>query len=162
MTYYCYEGSRYQINDELYQRNLPSSPPQMTFSPRAVQTRFVMMPLVDCRRKSGVPIVKRRPYDHKETYLPTREAPYSGYAKAIDIETILHNTIFPIQKASQSKFIPSSQSDLYQLYVKNGRPVRQTHPALFKEQRWNRVNRDKCGLGHKFFDNHTKYQVKGM
>ena len=162
MAYYCYEGSRYQINDEQYKRNIPSSPPQMTFSPRPAQTRFTLMPFVDCKKKSDVPIIKQPPYDNTKTYLPAAEAPYSGYARAIDVETMLHNTIFPIQKAPQSKFIPSSQSNLYKHYIDNSRPVHQSHPALFKETRWNLVDRDKCGLGYKFFDNHTKYQVKGM
>ena len=49
----------------------------------------------------------------KETFSPGNLAPFNGYMRKIDDESKLKNIIFPNQRATQSKFIPSSTSDLY-------------------------------------------------
>ena len=162
MAYYCYEGSRDQVNGEMYNRNLSSAPVQMNFSPRPTQTRFVRMPLVHCKQESPVHIANLPDYEVSETYLPAAEAPYSGYANNVDTETVLRGAVFPLQRGARSKFIPSSQSNMYQHEVVNGRPVRQTHASLFREETFAPVKRDECGTGYKVFNNHTKYQVKGL
>ena len=162
MAYYCYEGSRHQINGETYNRNLPSDPVQMNFSPRPTQTRFVRMPIVHCKQESKVPITRLPDYEVNKTYLPAAEAPFAGYANNIDVETVLRNTILPLQRGARSKYIPSSGSNLYVHQPVNNRPVSQTHPALFQEQVFQPVKRDECGTGYRVFNNHTKYQVKGL
>jgi len=162
MAYYCYEGSRYQVNGEMYNRNLSSEPVQMNFSPRPTQTRFVRMPLVHCKKESPVHIANLPDYEVSETYLPAAEAPYSGYANNVDTETILRGAVFPLQRGARSKFIPSSDSNMYQYQVVNGRPVRQTHGSLFRKQTFSPVKRNECGTGYKVFNNHTKYQVKNL
>ena len=162
MTYYCYEGSRYQINNEIFGRNLPNEIVYGNFSQRPAQTRNTRMPIFDCFKQSNVPIKQKNIYNNSKTYLPAEKAPFSGFADNVDIETLLRNTIFPLQVAPRSKFIPSSKSELFQSKVINTKPVQMTHSSLFRQDRFNLKNQNKCKLGWKVFNNHTKNQIKNL
>ena len=162
MTYYCYEGSRYQINNEIFGRNLPNEIVYGKFDPRPAQTRYAKMPIFDCFKQSSVPLKKNRIYNSSHTYLPTKKAPFSGFADNVDIETLLRNSILPLQVAPRSKYIPSSKSELFQTKITNSRPVKMSHLKLFKEERFNYENKNKCKLGWKVFNNHTKNQIKNL
>jgi len=82
----------------------------------------------------------------------------------IDDESKLRNIIFPLQKGIQSKFIPSSSSDLYnnEFYVV-GRKEYNPYVGLFKKENFKPVipcNTDQ--IGFKTFNNHTRQQTKNL
>lgn len=160
MAHYCYEGSRKQINNEQYYRNIPSSDLQMTFSPRPVETRHQLLPMVDCREPSKYAIIQKPPYCASKTFAPSSKAPYSGY-KADD-ESSLLNIFFPLQAAAQSKYIPGSRSDLYHYTVEGNKNPPREHSDLFRQDRFLPKNADPCNLSNLKFYNHTKYQVKNL
>ena len=162
MAFYCYEGSRKQINRENYYRNLPSNDLQMVFSPRGVQTRHVKMPIVDCRKPSKYAIKKEPMYEPQKMFNPSNVAPYAGYANNVDEESSLYNIVFPTQPGIQSKWVPNSDSDMYKDKISNSRPVEMNHPGLFRREQFLPRNSDPCNLGYKVFNNHTKYEVKGL
>ena len=162
MTYYCYEGSRKQINDEIYYRNIPSSNLQMVFSPRGVETRHIQMPIVDCRKPSTYVIKKESIYNTQKTFNPASDAPYSGYADNVDRESTLYNIFFPLQQGIQGKFIPESSSDLYHHSVYVNRPMSIKHAGLFYREKFAPKNANPCNLGQKLFNNHTRLQVKNL
>jgi len=160
MAYYCYEGSRKQINSEIYYRSLPSNDLQMTFSPRAVNTRHIKMPIIDCRKPSKYMIEAKPKFEPKKMFNPSNQAPFSGYSA--DEESRLKNIFFPLQACAQSKFIPHSQSDMYKENVPTNYTWQPRHGALFYEKPFPPKNADPCNLGYKIFNNPTKYHVKDL
>jgi len=160
--YQCQEARVEDLNKRIYSRNKPSVPLQNTFSPRAVPTRYVKMPIIDCRKAANVFIKNRGPYTPYKTFYPgDAQAPWSGFATAIDQDSRLKNIFFPLQKCPQKYYVPSSDSDLYEYEM----PIKSTemkHNLLFKKEKLAAFNPNKCDLGKKVFNNYTRYQVKNL
>ena len=161
-VYYCQFQGAAQINNGIYDRNLPSSGLQMSYSPRPTPTRYVKMPILDCRMPTSVPCKRVGIYNSAKTFNPGTSAPFTGFAGGIDQESRLQNRFFPLQKSAQAKFIPDSNSDLYKVMIPGGQPVAMTHQLLFKKENLGLANMNKCGLGGKLFNNFTRQQVQNL
>ena len=161
-VYYCQFDRAAEINNGIYDRNLPSGPLQMSFGPRATPTRYVKMPIMDCRKPASVPCKNVGIYNPYQTFNPGTSSPFSGFAAGIDQETRIQNRFFPLQKSAQAKFIPGTGSDLYAVHMRNTHPVQMTHPLLFKKEVLSSVDMNKCGLGKKLFNNFTRQQVQNL
>ena len=158
----CQEARVENLNKRISSRNKPSESLQPTFSPRPVPTRYVKMPTIDCKKKATVFIKNKGTYTPYNTFNPgTAQAPWSGFAAAIDQDSRLKNIFFPLQKCHQSQYIPSSESQLYkyQIMVK---PVEMSHNLLFNSEDFNLSNPNKCNLSNKLFNNYTRHDVKSM
>ena len=135
----------YQTNTRLYNRNVPSGPVQAYLDVRAVPTKYSYFPIVDPRKPALVPMQQFPTYHQSTTFLPgNTTSPWSGFATNVNTESELRNQIYALQKCSQSVYVPSSTSDLYQVSVsqqqsnqKNGNQQQtnqqQTHPYLFEQ-----------------------------
>ncbi len=154
-AYICQQYLTDELNDRLFARVTPSKTLEPYFEFRAVGTREQTMPVFDCRTKSSVPLVQHG-FDVEKTFNPGQKAPLSGYCNNIDIETRLRNTIHPIQKGNaQGIYIPDTSSDLFNL----------KHVPLYEETPLEKQaphNPNKCGIGNKFFANHTRQQTKNI
>lgn len=161
---YCNQERLTEINNRISDRNIPSQALQMTFDPRSVTTRRSIFPALDCHSRSNMPIIKQAPFETLNQFNPGTSAPYSGYATHIDEESRVQNMFMPAQKwTAQTKFIPSSRSDLYVApNVTPSQPVMQTHPMLFKEENFAPFNPNPCNMGHNVLYNHTRQQVKNL
>ena len=93
-----------------------------------------------------------------------QSAPYEGYSKNVDVESVLHNSFHPTQKCVQSKYIPNSRSDMYNAnyLIPASNPVRMTNNLLFKKTQFNAFNPNQCNLGYKVFNNHIRVQTKNI
>lgn len=161
-VYYCQFQGAAQINSGIYDRNLPSSDLQMSYSPRPTPTRYVKMPILDCRMPTTVPCKRVGIYNSERTFNPGTSAPFSGFAGGIDQESRLQNRFFPLQKSAQAKFIPDSNSDLYKVTVPGAPSVPMTHKLLFKEEKFGLADMNTCGLGGQLFNNFTRQQVQNL
>ena len=158
----CQEGRVEDLNKRIAVRNKPSDYLQSTFSPRPVPTRYVKMPAIDCKKEANVFIQNRGIFTPYNTFNPgTAQAPWSGYASAIDQDSRLKNIFFPLQKCPQTEYIPGSNSELYKYQVMVN-PIEMTHELLFKKELFSEKNVNKCNLGKKLFHNHTRHQVKSL
>ena len=97
--YYCQQNRVEDLNQRISSRNIPSNVLSSVFDVRPVPTRYVKMPIIDCRTKSKVPKKKSQKYCPYTTFNPGDSAPYSGYARAIDQNSRLKNIFFPLQNA---------------------------------------------------------------
>lgn len=158
-VYYCHKNRTEELNKRIYERNIPSSQLQMNFDPRSVQTRYVKMPILDCRMPSKTPIRSEPVYNQGKVFNPGSSAPYSGYATNIDNDSRVKNIFFPNQTCAQAKFIPGTQSDLFKATVPTPQP---SNSLLFHQPTLAPFNPNKCNLGYNIFYNHTKQQVKDM
>ncbi len=155
-----------ELNERISVRNVPSSTMQPAFSIRSTPTRYVTMPIVDLRTEAKEPLQRHPKFDVEKTFNPgTRTAPWQGYADNVDTETVLRGTIFPLQAADQSKYMPGTASDLYNFpTMENTNPVSIKTPLLFSQKPFNDFDPNEYSrdVGFKFFDNHTRQQTRNI
>lgn len=133
-----------ELNQRIYARNYGDTP-AFYFSPRPVPTKYTTLPIVD-ERLTGQDITCKPIFDTTKQFLPGSNAPWSGKANTIDIETHLYRP---------KNYFPSSQSDLYQLRVPS-MPTVQPHKHLFESVRTS-DNGIKVSIPEKqFFYNDTR------
>lgn len=169
-----------QLNDRIHQRNFPSQELQTHFSPRSTPTRQCLFPMVDNHMPSATPIKKNPNYNIEANFNPGTSSPWSGYMTHVDNESRLRNQFHANQTAAQSKYIPSSSSDLYNYDIQKEiinahrqhfplieQPASdittpQPYPRLFETPQFSSFDANEHGLGMNTFENHTRQQVKNL
>jgi len=153
-----------ELNNRISSRNIPSNILEAKFSIRPVSTKYSLFPIIDQYKNTNVPINNTAPYNIGTTFSPGNdEGPWSGYNNNIDIETLLRNQNFAIQKCEQSYYVPSSKSDLYNSdnYQKDQKE-NQPFPGLFESQTFYNFNPNQFNLGNEIFNNSTRQQLKNL
>jgi hypothetical protein len=155
-----------ELNSRLYDRNIPSGPMEAVFGVRPLSTKYALLPIVDRRPKPQEPIRQVPTYNTSQTFLPgDGHGPWSGFATKINDESRLRNQFYALQKAGQAFFVPSSQSDLYQVNIPTtSRDEMQPHPYLFEETILTAFdpNPSPSTVGNLIFQNSTRQQVMDM
>jgi hypothetical protein len=147
-------------NQRIYDRNIPSQILQPYISVRPVMTKYSLMPIVDPRAPVNVPMEQLPIYNQEQIFNPGTAAPWSGYSSNVNVESDLRNQIFALQKCSQSVYVPSSSSDLYQFGFKTTKQEVQPFPNLFANEQFNQFNPNPENVGHDVFYNSTRQQLK--
>lgn len=161
-VFYCNQVKRDELNERISYRNIPSSELEPQFSMRPVSTKYSLMPILDQRMTPEVSINITPTYNVGKVFNPgTRQAPWNGYASNVDVETILRNQVFALQKADKAYYVPSSDSDLYKV-VAVGRYETQTHPELFSIPSLSSFNPNTLNIGNELFNNSTRQQTKSL
>ncbi len=123
-----------EINDRIKSRHFSDYPLEPNFSPRPVSTKYSLLPIM-AKNSNPEPTVRIKPaFEHivEMNFNPaTRNAPFKGYARNIDTETILRNQTMALQNASQNVYVPSSNSDMYKVHVSYSNHVEQPYKHLF-------------------------------
>ena len=86
-----------------------------------------------------------------------------GYFDNVAVESQLRNQYFALQSgANQGTYIPSSQSDLYNVSVpSSSNPVTQPFPDLFTRPIYQNTRIVVPGVGDDQFFNNTRTQLRG-
>ena len=151
-----------ELNQRISERNIPSEYLQPQFSLRPVSTKYATLPMIDRRIKAEVQLRPVVPYNIGKVFNPgSAQAPWSGYASNVDVETVLRNQTFALQKNGQSTYIPSSNSDLYEVEV-FGRQETQPFPNLFEEPNLAPFNSNPHNIAQDVFNNSTRQQIKNL
>lgn len=165
-AYLCNQERTQELNERIYNRNIPSQKIQPQYDPRPVKTRRVLFPTIDCQNNSDVNIhTQKKIYNQHSHFNPGSKAPYSGYSENVDQESRLKDIFMAKQKwTGQTTFIPSSSSDLYQNTIQES-PYNDKHSLLFHSNYNTKQNDNKdldkiCGYGKNLFHNHTRQQIK--
>jgi len=163
-VYLCQNDRTTQLSQRMYERNLPAEQLSMSYGPRPVPTRYVLMPMLDCRTPADVPCLVEPIYDTETEFSPGNSLPFDGYQNNIDEESKLRNIIFPMQKCGQAAYIPSSTSDLFHAnyLTETNRPVNMTNKLLFNTEQFTPFDPNTCNIGNKYFNNFTRYQVRAL
>ena len=149
------------INYRSYVRNVPSQPLQPYLDFRSVSTKYSRMPIIDPRKHSNVPLTQMGTYNIEKVFNPGNDkAPFSGYNP--NQESILRNQIFALQDCSQAAYVPSSNSDLYQVHWKQN-DLLQPFPDLFQKQVFPiKGYQHSEHVGYALFNNATRQQHKDL
>jgi hypothetical protein len=153
-----------QHNQRRSERFVPSQPLQPYFSTRPVQTKYTLMPIVDQRQVSNVPVIQRPVYQPEIIFNPGSSSPWSGFSTNINKESELRNQIYALQDCSQAVYVPSSYSDLYQINWKQQPNIQQPFTDLFNKQTFDKFNPnpDSEVVGFALFNNSTRHQNKDV
>ena len=148
-----------------YQRNIPSQMLQPYLDSRPVLTKYSILPIIDQRQQSSVPLIQQATYNISNTFNPGNDSgPWSGYASNVNHESELRNQIYALQHCGQATYVPSSDSSLYKVGWNNATKQQQPFPDLFQQQQFSPVNpnphNDK--IGYALFNNATRQQLKGL
>jgi hypothetical protein len=161
--YYCNLERSDELNKRIASRNIPSGPLQPQFDIRPLSTKYELLPIFDRRMKPTVPLKCEPTYNIGHTFNPgTAQAPWSGFAANINHESQLRNQFFALQNSAQSTYVPSANSDMYQVTVDGSPTVLQPFPSLFIQPILAPFNPNLCNMGQNLFDNCTRQQVKSL
>jgi hypothetical protein len=153
-----------ETNMRIYDRNIPSQMLQPYIDVRPVMTKYSYFPIVDPRKKLSVPLTVQPTFNPHKVFNPgNTTSPWSGFASNINTESELRNQIYALQKCSQSVYVPSSKSDLYN-YGFTPKPTPQSHSLLFETDSFSQFNPnpDSKTVGSEMFFNSTRVQVRDM
>jgi hypothetical protein len=155
-----------ELNQRIASRYFSDAPLEPNFAPRPVQTKQTIFPMVKNARSMKEKKVSYPDYNVQNNFNPgTDNGPPSGIINNIDVETILRNQTHALQHgASQSVYVPSSASELYNVSVVSA-PSIQPHPDLFTIPQFsNDVHPNNRGnsIGVDRFFNHTRTQLRNQ
>ena len=162
--YECNSKMQEQTNKRIYDRNIPSQTLQPYLDVRPVLTKYSYLPIVDPRRRIGVPLQQQPTYNVHSVFNPgNTTSPWSGFASNINKESELRNQIYALQKCSQAVYVPNSNSDLYQ-YKFHSTKQHNPHELLFQKDTFSSFNPNPEPelIGSQLFLNSTRAQVKGI
>jgi hypothetical protein len=160
--YLCQYERQNEINDRISSRNIPSAPLQPFYYQVPVSTKYGYMPILDQSKPATVPLNNYPVYSPHTTFNPGNNmAPWSGYVNNVNIESTLRSQFFALQDCEQSQYVPSSNSDLYNVYVPP-KPIKQPYPNLFKKEIFEHCNPNPHNLGNNFFNNDTRNENKDI
>lgn len=163
-VYFCQMNRTTELSKKMSNRNIPSHQIGASYFGRPVDTYATLFPILDCHLPKSNEPAKFPVYDQHNMFNPGQGAPFNGFAKNVDVETVLRNTVHPLQKAPQSKYIPGTRSDLFhnQYLTQTTEKKNMKNNLLFQKQVFNNFNPNRCGLGYKLFNNHTRVQTKDL
>jgi len=154
-----------QTNTRIYDRNIPGNVLQPYLDVRPVMTKYSILPIVDPRKETNVKMIQQPVFNPHTTFNPgNTRSPWSGFASNVNTESELRNQIYALQKCSQSVYVPSSKSDLYQFSFQPQNNVQQQHSLLFEQNTFSNFNPnpDSNIVGSGVFNNSTRTQVKEL
>jgi len=153
-----------ETNSRIYDRNIPSQVLQPYIDVRPVLTKYSYFPIVDPRKELNVPLIQVPTYNVHNVFNPgNTTSPWSGFASNINRESELRNQIYALQKCSQSVYVPSSKSDLYDYTFKTiAKP--NPHALLFQNDVFSSFNPnpDENIIGSNIFNNSTRAQLRDL
>ena len=86
--FFCQNNRTTQLSERMYARNIPSEQLSMTYGPRPVPTRYVLMPMLDCRKPTNVPCLREPIYNTQQEFSPGNTLPFDGYQNKIDDDVL--------------------------------------------------------------------------
>jgi len=161
--YFCKREVDDLLSERIYERNIPSEPLKPEFSPRPEQTKFTVLGKQSPSKSVKCPSTPRYPNfsTNKIFYPGNAQAPWYGYAANINSESTLRNQFFALQDCDQAKYIPGTDSELYNVKV-SSTPMPQPHPHLFRREDFSPHQPNTCNIAKDLFHNHTHQQLKDL
>lgn len=161
--YVCHSSLQKDIDNRMYDRNIPSHFLQPYLNVRPVMTKYSRLPIVDPRAQTRVQLEQQPTYNVNKVFNPgNTQSPWSGFASNINLESELRNQIFALQKCSQAVYVPNSMSDLYENKIPQTSSSQQPFQLLFQKEKFNGFNPNPYNLGKSVFNNNTRIDNRNL
>lgn len=157
-----------ELNNRIYNRNVPSHTVTQTFDPRPTNTRQQLYPMYVSKNMEGNMNTYDIQYFHNKNISESNgfnpgKGPYVTYANNIDKETQLQDRFMVKQKwTPQTKYIPNSDSDLYKTQVYSSKYIENPHKLLNEQPYFAPFNPNIKQIGTDVFNNHTRNQIRNL
>ena len=156
-----------ELNNRIQSRQFPDTPLAPNFSSRPILSKYSRFPILG--KRENVEIYPKNVHNIATNFSPaTQNGPPNGYLSNIDVETNLRNQNVRLgNKEDATTFVPSSNSDLYNVSVPvTQNATSQPHPNLFDFRnaqhdnfRQSHVNPN---TGNNLFHNNTRTQLRSL
>ena len=153
------------MNQEIYGRNIASTPINMNFFPTSVSTKYQHFMTHDLNNRVETKIKYYGEYDVSNTFFPSDSKPhFSGFAYNIDLESGLRNQIYPLEHSDRTKWYPDSKSNMYVNdidFVNVNKNL--DNDLLFRRETFDDFNPNiSNSIGNDVFYNPTRVQLKDL
>lgn len=150
-----------QLNDKIYSRNIPSTEMMPNVSTRGVSTKYSTLPIIDRHRFPKEEFKKFESYQVSNVFNPGNDgAPWNGFASNVNLESILRNQFFALQKSDRAYYVPDSSSELFNAPEISSKV--DTDLLVFKNEPVINFDPNPLNLGKETFNNFTRYQLKNL
>lgn len=153
-----------ELNARMQNRHFPDVGLAPNYDPRPVPTKYSHFPIADRRAHPNVAIRPQLDHVVELNFNPgTSRGPSATYFANVDKETVLRNQAFAVQHgADQGVYVPSSQSDLYNVTVVSRPGELQPFPKLFEAPQFASIPHPNTveSIGRDVFANHTRTQLR--
>ena len=162
----CFHGQHDRVNElnnRIVDRQFPDTPLRPNFDPRPVPTKYALFPIIDRRTPAEIPIESSDYLDDSGFYPTSTNGPPKVVLQNIDTESILRNQTVALQHgAPRGVFVPSSQSDLYQVSIDSRMGEEQPFPNLFTTPHISSSRNPvmNTSIGNSTFHNFTRIQLR--
>ena len=136
---FCLQNRTQVLNDRIFSRNNPYFHQPPRYDPRSVGTKRTRFPIITSNNVCD------------------KHSKKNGFN--VDLETVLHNRQFALQRSELNEYVPSSTSTLYNDYIPNGVAVNNPHNLLNTSNISRNFNPNKYNLGKNTFHNYTRNQL---
>ena len=148
-----------ELNQRLNTRYFPSQTLKPNFDPRPVQTKYTLFQTLEEQPNANVSLNKYNNYTTKDVFYPgNSKAPVDFALDNVDVESLLRNQYFALQKNDRAYYIPNVDSILYEHHSHLADKPKKEE---FKKVNF-KVNVDKCNLAPNNFNNSTRYNLKNL
>ena len=151
------------LNERITARQFPDQPLEPNYTPRSVPTKYSRFPIVDRRSQAKEELHKFPTHNLYENFNPgTSVAPIKGFFENVNTESVLRNQVFSKQNFAQNVYVPTSNSDLYNVTVVS-RASEQPYPLLFSHSNFEKElhpNVANSNIGRNMFFNSTRIQLR--
>ena len=150
-----------EINNKIYQRNIPSHslPPNLSVYP--VPTKYVKLGINDKQPNNQTEHKNYLNYQAHTMFCPTStNGNYQGYSNHIHLESELRNQFVALQKSDASEYIPNYQSNLFTYSTPSSNKYTQPFEYLFNTSIYMPFQPLFTENKDSLFCNHTRQQLK--
>lgn len=156
-----------EINDRIYARSLAPAPLQPNFDPRPTSTKYALFPMLETKKPIEEPLHQYLDYSVSRGFNPGNgRSPVNTMINNIEVESLLRNQFFALQKNDRAVYVPDSTSDLYKVTLprSTNRNEEQPYPSLFETYQPNQPVStnitEHSYIGNGTFFNHTRTQLR--
>ena len=156
-----------ELNNRIQSRQFSDTPLAPNFSSRPILSKYSRFPILG--KRENIEVYPKTVHNVEKNFSPaTRNGPANGYLSNIDVETNLRNQNVRLgNKEDATMFVPSSQSDLYNVSVPVSSNISpQPHPNLFdfRNDQFHNFRQSKVHstIGNDLFHNHTRTQLRSL
>lgn len=150
-----------ELNDRIYQRNLPDKNLKPLFKPIPVSTKYTTFPITS--NNSSTSCEKYENFTLENNFNPGTYAPFNHYLESIDLETKLRNQHLRKHKYNENCWVPDSNHNLFKDYSINNDNVLPhgcVDKYLMNDQNFCNFNPNTNNVGNNLFNNNTRVQLK--